>query len=65
MKVSIAGHRVVIGCSEHDLLEDIIDSAFCPSSSLFIELEHTSHSEHFRQVASARKTGRYTQPKMF
>jgi shikimate 5-dehydrogenase len=55
MKVSIAGHRVVvIGCSEHDLLDqDIIDSASCPSPSLFIELEHTSHSEHFGVVASA------------
>jgi hypothetical protein len=56
MKVPIAGHRVVvIGCSEHDLLEDIIDNAFCPSSALSIELEHTSHTEHFGQVASARK----------
>jgi shikimate 5-dehydrogenase len=57
MKVSIAGHKaVLIGCSEHDLLdEDIIESASCPSSSLFIEMEHTSHSEHFGQVASARK----------
>jgi hypothetical protein len=57
MKVFIAGHRVIIiGCSGHDLLdEDIIDSASCPPSSLFIEMKHTSHSEHFGQVASARK----------